>query len=237
MEGRDIGTNVFPGNGFQIYSRRAQLRTACFAAPPMALKKILPHVTSADSWRASAPPMITLGAILSTTLYWHFRADERFAVASKPRAARLTAMNFVYFLGWSLFRLMYATYFHRWRVPVTLERVFVEGRREPSRRTSVSFLDPAAGRLGVASADQLSRARESGLRYPGAIRGWLRLLPWNNPVPRGSRRRRRVRAVCAKPILDWLLAGGATILFPEGEARARRTAILAKRFVQTLGWP
>jgi hypothetical protein len=62
-------------------------------------------------------------------------------------------MNVTYFLGWCLFRLMYATYF-RWRV-YNPERVPLKGGVILASNHA-SFLDPPHRRLGTASADQLS---------------------------------------------------------------------------------
>ena len=52
MEGRDIGTNVFPETDFQILSRRDAGGALRAAAPPTACTKISPRATSAT---ASAP--------------------------------------------------------------------------------------------------------------------------------------------------------------------------------------
>ncbi len=51
MEGRDIGTNVFPETDFKFYLD-AQLEERSRAAPPTAFRKISPRATSAT---ASAP--------------------------------------------------------------------------------------------------------------------------------------------------------------------------------------
>jgi 1-acyl-sn-glycerol-3-phosphate acyltransferase len=114
-------------------------------------------------------------------------------------------MNPSYYIGWSLFRLMYATYF-RWRV-FNPERVPVQG---PVILASnhASFLDPPLVGSGL-KRDINYLARESLFRYPGV--GAL-LRSWNSvPVDRDGGGARGLKA-----ILDRLLAGGAIILFPEG---------------------
>src|SRR4051812_38066749 len=114
-------------------------------------------------------------------------------------------MNFVYFLGWSFFRAVYATYF-RWRV-FNPERVPLTG---PVILASnhASFLDPPLVGSGVKRAINYL-ARDTLFRFPGI--GWL-LRKWNSvPVDREGG-----GAAGLKAILDRLLAGGAIILFPEG---------------------
>jgi 1-acyl-sn-glycerol-3-phosphate acyltransferase len=114
-------------------------------------------------------------------------------------------MNGVYYIGWSLFRLMYATYF-RWsvfhpeRVPLTGPVILASNH--------ASFLDPPL--VGSALHRGINYlARETLFRYPGI--GWL-LRKWNSvPVDRDGG-----GAGGLKAILDRLLAGGAIILFPEG---------------------
>jgi 1-acyl-sn-glycerol-3-phosphate acyltransferase len=114
-------------------------------------------------------------------------------------------MNFVYFLGWSCFRLMYATYFH-WRV-YNPERVPLKG---PVILASnhTSYLDPPlVGSPLHRSINFLARA--SLFRFP--VMGWV-LRQWQAvPVDRDGGGAAGLRA-----ILDRLLAGGAIILFPEG---------------------
>jgi len=114
-------------------------------------------------------------------------------------------MNFVYFLGWCFFRLVYATYF-RWRV-FNPERVPLAG---PVILASnhASFLDPPLVGAGVKRGINYL-ARDTLFRFPGI--GWL-LRRWNSvPVDREGG-----GAAGLKAILDRLLAGGAIILFPEG---------------------
>jgi 1-acyl-sn-glycerol-3-phosphate acyltransferase len=114
-------------------------------------------------------------------------------------------MNFVYFLGWCFFRLMYATYF-RWRI-FNAERVPLKGGVILASNHA-SFLDPPI--VGSALHRPINYlARASLFRYPGI--GWL-LRKWNSvPVDRDGG-----GAAGLKAILDRLLAGGAIILFPEG---------------------
>jgi 1-acyl-sn-glycerol-3-phosphate acyltransferase len=114
-------------------------------------------------------------------------------------------MNPVYFLGWLVFRLWYATYF-RWRV-FNAGRVPLAG---PVILASnhASFLDPPLVGAGVKRGINYL-ARESLFRYPGV--GWL-LRKWNSvPVDREGGGAKGLQA-----ILDRLLDGGAIILFPEG---------------------
>lgn len=114
-------------------------------------------------------------------------------------------MNPSYFVGWSLFRLMYATYF-RWSV-YNPERVPKKG---PVILASnhASFLDPPLVGCGI-NRDINFLARESLFRFPGI--GAL-LRSWNSvPVDRDGG-----GAKGLKTILDRLHQGGAIILFPEG---------------------
>ena len=114
-------------------------------------------------------------------------------------------MNPSYFIGWSLFRFVYATYF-RWRV-YNPERVPLTG---PVILASnhASFIDPPLVGAGL-KRDINYLARESLFSFPGI--GAL-LRSWNSvPVDRDGGGARGLKA-----ILDRLLAGGAIILFPEG---------------------
>lgn len=114
-------------------------------------------------------------------------------------------MNASYFVGWSLFRLMYATYF-RWRV-CNPERVPGSGSAIIASNHA-SFLDPPIVGCGL-KRDINFLARESLFRYPGI--GAL-LRSWNAvPVDRDGGGGKGLKA-----ILDRLLMGGAIILFPEG---------------------
>lgn len=114
-------------------------------------------------------------------------------------------MNFSYFVGWSLFRLIFRLYF-RWRV-------FDAGRVPQNgpvilAANHTSFLDPPL--VGAALDRDISYlARESLFRFPliGAL-----LRSWNSvPVDREGGGAAGLRA-----ILDRLLGGGGIILFPEG---------------------
>ena len=114
-------------------------------------------------------------------------------------------MNPVYYVGWLLFRLWYATYF-RWRV-YHAERVPLKG---PVILASnhASFLDPPIIGAGVRRGINYL-ARESLFRWP--VCGWI-LRHWNSvPVDRDGGGAKGLKA-----ILDRLLSGGAIILFPEG---------------------
>lgn len=114
-------------------------------------------------------------------------------------------MNPVYYVGWRLFRVIYAAYF-RWRV-YNAERVPLSG---PVILASnhASFIDPPLVGSGL-HRDINYLARESLFRFPGI--GWL-LRQWNSvPVDRDGGGAKGLKA-----ILDRLLAGGAIILFPEG---------------------
>jgi 1-acyl-sn-glycerol-3-phosphate acyltransferase len=114
-------------------------------------------------------------------------------------------MNLSYRLGWTTFRLMYATYF-RWRV-FNPEHVPAQGGVILASNHA-SFLDPPLVGSGL-KRDINYLARESLFRYPGI--GAL-LRSWNAvPVDRDGGGARGLRA-----ILDRLLAGGGIILFPEG---------------------
>ncbi|HTI99544.1 MAG TPA: lysophospholipid acyltransferase family protein [Dongiaceae bacterium] len=114
-------------------------------------------------------------------------------------------MNPSYFIGWTVFRLMYATYF-RWRV-YNPERVPLTGPVILACNHA-SLLDPPLVGSGV-HRDINYLARESLFRFPGI--GAL-LRSWNAvPVDRDGGGAKGLKA-----ILDRLLAGGAIILFPEG---------------------
>lgn len=117
----------------------------------------------------------------------------------------MSGMNPSYYIGWSLFRFVYATYF-RWRV-FHPERVPLTG---PVILASnhLSFLDPPLVGSGLPRGINYM-ARKTLFRYPGI--GAL-LRSWNAvPVDRdgGS-------ASGLKEILDRLKRGGAIIMFPEG---------------------
>jgi 1-acyl-sn-glycerol-3-phosphate acyltransferase len=114
-------------------------------------------------------------------------------------------MNLSYRIGWTCFRLMYATYF-RWRVYGT-ENVPEQGGVILASNHA-SFLDPPLVGSGL-KRDINYLARESLFRFPGI--GAL-LRSWNAvPVDRDGGGARGL-----KIILDRLLAGNGIILFPEG---------------------
>jgi 1-acyl-sn-glycerol-3-phosphate acyltransferase len=114
-------------------------------------------------------------------------------------------MNLSYRIGWSCFRLMYATYF-RWRV-FGAENVPLTGGVIIASNHA-SFLDPPLVGSGL-KRDINYLARESLFRFPGI--GAL-LRSWNAvPVDRDGG-----GAKGLKIILDRLLQGNGIILFPEG---------------------
>jgi 1-acyl-sn-glycerol-3-phosphate acyltransferase len=114
-------------------------------------------------------------------------------------------MNPVYFLGWSFYRCLFATYF-RWRV-FHPERVPLQG---PVILASnhATFLDPPLIGSGV-KRDINYMARKSLFRYPGV--GWILRSVNAVPVDRDGG-----GAAGLKAILDRLRAGGGIVLFPEG---------------------
>src|SRR6185369_11381218 len=114
-------------------------------------------------------------------------------------------MNLSYRIGWTCFRILYATYF-RWRV-YGAENVPLSGGVILASNHA-SFLDPPLVGSGL-KRDINYLARESLFRYPGI--GAL-LRSWNSvPVDREGG-----GAAGLKKILGRLLDGGAIILFPEG---------------------
>jgi len=114
-------------------------------------------------------------------------------------------MNLSYRLGWSVFRVLYTTYF-RWRV-FGAENVPVKGGVILASNHA-SFLDPPLVGCGL-KRDINYLARESLFRFPGI--GAL-LCSWNAvPVDRDGG-----GAKGLKIILDRLLNGAGIILFPEG---------------------
>jgi len=114
-------------------------------------------------------------------------------------------MNLSYRIGWSFFRVMYATYF-RWRI-FGAEHVPLKGGVILASNHA-SFLDPPL--VGSAlNRDINYLARESLFRFPGI--GAL-LRSWNAvPVDRDGG-----GAKGLKIILNRLLDGNGIILFPEG---------------------
>jgi len=114
-------------------------------------------------------------------------------------------MNLSYRIGWTCFRMMYATYF-RWRV-FGAENVPLTGGVIIASNHA-SFLDPPLVGCGL-KRDINYLARESLFRFPGI--GAL-LRSWNAvPVDRDGG-----GAKGLKIILDRLLNGAGIILFPEG---------------------
>jgi len=114
-------------------------------------------------------------------------------------------MNLSYRIGWTAFRVMYATYF-RWQI-FNAERVPLEGGVILASNHA-SFLDPPLVGSGL-KRDINYLARESLFRFPGI--GAL-LRSWNAvPVDRDGG-----GAKGLKIILDRLLQGNGIILFPEG---------------------
>ncbi len=114
-------------------------------------------------------------------------------------------MNLSYFIGWSLFRLMYSTFFH-WRV-YNAERVPISG---PVILASnhASFLDPPLIGSGLKRPINYL-GRESLFRLPGVgalLRSWQAV-----PVDRDGGTGKGL-----KRILERLAAGGGIVLFPEG---------------------
>ncbi len=114
-------------------------------------------------------------------------------------------MNLSYRLGWTCFRVMYATYF-RWRV-YGAENVPLNGGVILASNHA-SFLDPPLVGSGL-QRDINYLARESLFRFPGI--GAL-LRSWNAvPVDRDGGGAKGLKVILAR-----LLAGNAIILFPEG---------------------
>jgi 1-acyl-sn-glycerol-3-phosphate acyltransferase len=114
-------------------------------------------------------------------------------------------MNPVYFIGWSFYRCLFATYF-RWRVlnpghvPMTGPVILASNH--------ASFLDPPLVGSGV-KRDINYMARKSLFRYPGV--GQILRAVQAVPVDRDGG-----GAAGLKAILDRLNAGGGIVLFPEG---------------------
>lgn len=114
-------------------------------------------------------------------------------------------MNPSYFAAWSIFRLLFSTYF-RWQV-FNAERVPREGPVVLASNHA-SFLDPPL--IGASLPRPINYlARDTLFRFPlvGSV-----LRSWNSvPVDREGG-----GATGLRQILDRLLAGGGIILFPEG---------------------
>jgi len=114
-------------------------------------------------------------------------------------------MRPVYFIGWSFYRCLFATYF-RWRV-YHPERVPMTGPVILASNHS-SFLDPPLVGSGV-KRDINYMARKSLFRYP--VAGWALRAVNAVPVDRDGG-----GAAGLKAILDRLNDGGGIVLFPEG---------------------
>jgi 1-acyl-sn-glycerol-3-phosphate acyltransferase len=114
-------------------------------------------------------------------------------------------MKPVYFLGWSFYRCLFATYF-RWRV-YHPERVPLTGPVVLASNHQ-SFLDPPLVGSGV-KRDINYMARKSLFRY--RISSWALHAVNAVPVDRDGG-----GAAGLKAILDRLKAGGGIVLFPEG---------------------
>ena len=113
--------------------------------------------------------------------------------------------NPLYWLGWSLFRLKFATYF-RWRVEHS-EHVPLTGPVILAANHA-SFLDPPLiGSALPRTANYL--ARDTLFRFPGV--GWVLRTVQAVPVDREGG-----GGAGLKAILDRLLRGGCVLLFPEG---------------------
>src|SRR5580692_10182293 len=114
-------------------------------------------------------------------------------------------MNPVYFIGWTFYRTLFATYF-RWHV-YHPERVPLQGSVILAANHA-SFLDPPL--VGSALPRDINYlARKTLFRYPGL--GWILRTVNAVPVDRDGGGAAGLRA-----ILDRLHAGGGIILFPEG---------------------
>jgi 1-acyl-sn-glycerol-3-phosphate acyltransferase len=114
-------------------------------------------------------------------------------------------MNPVYFIGWTFYRTVFATYF-RWRV-YDADRVPLQGSVILAANHA-SFLDPPLVGSGL-KRDINYLARKSLFRYPGL--GWILRTVNAVPVDRDGGGAAGLRA-----IMERLRAGGAIILFPEG---------------------
>lgn len=114
-------------------------------------------------------------------------------------------MNPVYYIGWTFYRTVFATWF-RWRV-FNPERVPLKGSVILASNHA-SFLDPPL--VGSALKRDINYlARKSLFRFP--VLGWILRAVNAVPVDRDGG-----GAAGLKAIMDRLHDGGAIILFPEG---------------------
>src|SRR5579863_6906281 len=114
-------------------------------------------------------------------------------------------MNPVYFIGWTFYRTVFATYF-QWKV-YNHERVPQKGAVILAANHA-SFLDPPLVGSGL-KRDINYLARKSLFRIP--LLGWILRTVNAVPVDRDGG-----GAAGLKAIMDRLHDGGAIILFPEG---------------------
>jgi 1-acyl-sn-glycerol-3-phosphate acyltransferase len=114
-------------------------------------------------------------------------------------------MNFAYYFTWSVFKVIYATYF-RWRV-LNPERVPVTGSVILASNHA-SFIDPPLVGCGLNRKCSFL-ARETLFRFPGM--GWYLRQLSAVPVDRDGGGAAGLRA-----IMNRLEAGDAILLFPEG---------------------
>lgn len=129
-------------------------------------------------------------------------------------------MGVTYWIGWSLCRLVFATYF-RWKV-CHAERVPLAGPVILAANHA-SYLDPPLVGSGLPRAINYL-ARDTLFKYPGlgAVLRSVNAVPVDREGGGGAG---------LKAILDRLLAGGGIILFPEGtrspdgQLRAARAGI------------
>jgi 1-acyl-sn-glycerol-3-phosphate acyltransferase len=114
-------------------------------------------------------------------------------------------MNFAYYFTWSIFKVIYATWF-RWRV-FNPERVPMTGPVILASNHS-SFIDPPLVGCGLTRKVNYL-ARESLFRFPGV--GWYLRQLSAVPVDRDGGGAAGLRAIMSR-----LEAGDAILLFPEG---------------------
>ena len=101
MEGRDIGTNVFPETDFKFYLD-AQLEERSRRRAAEGVKENLAARDQRDSQRAAAPLMIALGAKVINNSHMTSEQTSGMIMAEIKKAVE-GEMNLVYRIGWSLF--------------------------------------------------------------------------------------------------------------------------------------